>query len=254
MFCGNERHASPVKNRLRKLASAALCVPLLLPIALPVAPAHATDADADLMMTRPCQQKEKCVHTWSLTSRLGDILQSFEARLGPRNPKYRLLGVEFTKGGRPRIWYPLLGGKFRDVIIQLTPRARRSHGLAIFQLGHEAFHLMEPGDGVAASFLEEGLASYFAIAYMRSRGMHNGESFLTESSYRSSYEMVKKLAQLHRDFDRRLKRLRRLRGSFSRISSDDIREAFPRAPAQIARELAKRFRATPTPSGNISRP
>jgi hypothetical protein len=204
--------------------------------------AQAADATQDTMLSKPCRKGEGCLHHWTLTSRLGDILETYEKSLGPRNRTYRVLGIEFTTSGRPRIWYPDFGNGLHSVVVQLTQSARHDRNLALFQLGHEAFHLVEPIEpGTKGSFFEEGLASYFAVAYLDQIGVRDGAAFIAEKNYRLAYDLVVRLTKLHSDFHPRLKRFRELHRSFSRVSADDIRAAFPETPAVVAQQLARPF-------------
>lgn len=206
--------------------------------------AEATAARGDTMLSRPCKPGEKCLHHWTLTSRLGHILEAYEAVLGPRNRAYRILGIEFTTAGRPGTWYPDFGSGAKSIVVQLTDRARHDRNLALFQLGHEVFHLIEPiRPGSRGSVFEEGLASYFAIDYLERNGIRGGVRYITEESYLSAYRMVARLAALHRDFLPRLRRLRERHRTFSRLSSDAIRAAFPGAPAALVQKLAQPFGA-----------
>ncbi len=199
----------------------------------------------DTMLSKSCEQLENCPDGWTLTSRLGDILAVYEKVLGRRNQAYRILGIEFTTGKRPGTWYPDYGNGLQDVIVRLTQAARYDRDFALFQLGHEAFHLIEPiKPNSHGSFLEEGLASYFAVAYMDRVGVRGGAQYIVGKSYKSAYHMIGRLATLHRDFHARLRRLRELSRSFSELTADDIRAAFPEAPATIARQLAQPFTMT----------
>jgi hypothetical protein len=196
----------------------------------------------DLMLARPCPPTERCHQSWTLTSRLGAILEKYEKLVGPRDTTYRVLGVEFTTQSYPRIWYPDFGSGTRSVIVQLTEPARQNLALALFQLGHEAFHLLEPlGPGKPTSNWEEGLASYFAVQYLRGTNIGNGEAFLTERGYRAAYDQVVLVAGLHEDFHARLRRMRAGGGSIARAAADDIRAAFPKVPVAVAAELARPF-------------
>ncbi|MFT5507681.1 MAG: hypothetical protein ACI89J_000749 [Hyphomicrobiaceae bacterium] len=204
--------------------------------------AKIVDATQDAMLSKPCRKGDGCLHQWTLTSRLGHILETYEQLLGPRNRTYRVLGVEFTTSERPRVWYPDFGSGLQSVIVQLTQSARHNRKLALFQLGHEAFHLVEPIDpGTKGSFFEEGLASYFAVAYLDQIGIRDGAGFIAEKTYRLAYDLVARLAKQHSDFNPRLKRFRERHRSFSQISADDIRAAFPEAPAAAANQLARPF-------------
>jgi hypothetical protein len=197
---------------------------------------------ADQMVARPCLKREGCHQTWTLTSRLGQILEHYEKRIGRRSSTYRLLGVEFTTAPRPSIRYSDFGTGSRTIIIQLTQQAARDAELALFQLSHEAFHTIEPiKPGTAGSYLEEGVANYFAIDYLQRQGISSGQTFLTEQSYRSAYDRVVRLAELHDDFDERLRGLRQQTKSFSRVAPDDIRATFPNAPEGLAQQLAQEF-------------
>ena len=213
-------------------------------LAIPAAVSVDGDVNSrsDTMLSKSCKQRDNCVDGWTLTSRLGDMLAFYEAKLGRRNQAYRILGIEFTTKKRPLTWYPDYGNGLQNVIVRLTQRARHDRSFALFQLGHEAFHLIEPiKPNSTGSYLEEGLASYFAVAYMERIGVRDGAAFISESSYMRAYELVVRLAKQHKDFPSRLRRLRQQTRSFSRLNSDEIRAAFPDAPAAVARQLAEPF-------------
>ena len=203
---------------------------------------RAADAQTDLMLARDCAKGDGCTQTWTLTSRLGHILESYEKRLGPVNRAYRLLGIEFTSGPRPRIWYPNFGSGPKSIIIQLTHRARTAPELALFQLAHEAFHLLNPvKPGASASVLEEGLASYFATRYLEANAIAERATPPAEAAYKSAYDTVAGLAARYPDFDQRLRRFRELNGGFSNARPDEIRAAFPSIKARDAGRLAAAF-------------
>ena len=58
-------------------------------------------------------------YTWTLASRLEDMIYMAEELFGPRDQSYTMLGIEFVADG-PRIWYP---GDRKHIIIQLGPSA-----------------------------------------------------------------------------------------------------------------------------------
>ena len=203
------------------------------------------DGTGDPMLSQPCRKGAGCLHHWSLTSRLGHILEDYEKALGARSRAFRILGIEFTTSRRPGIWYPDFGSGPQSVIVQLTRSARHNRDLALFQLGHEAFHLIEPvAPGQKSSVFEEGLASFFAVAYLEKIGVRKDAQWIAGENYRLAYDLVVRLANLHDDFYPRLKRFRAQHRSFSRISAGDIRGAFPQVPTTIAQQLARRFEST----------
>lgn len=104
-------------------------------------------------------------YTWTLASRLGDMLQMAEELFGQRDSSYTILGVEFIIGV-PQIWYP---GDCKHIIIQLDEVAATNMSQACYQLAHETVHLLSPTGGNNANNFEEGVACYFAAYYMKNR-------------------------------------------------------------------------------------
>ncbi len=105
--------------------------------------------------------------TWTHTTRLGDFLAKAEARFGPRQMDWTILGIEFF-GDIPHIWY--LGGR-KHVAIRLTQNARFNINEALFQLAHETVHLLSPNNIGPALIIEEGIASLFADEMMAELNM-----------------------------------------------------------------------------------
>lgn len=100
-------------------------------------------------------------YSWTLVSRLGDMLQELERIYGPRDKSYTILGIEFEKNG-PQLWYP---GNRKDIIIQLSLEAQYDLPMALYQLAHEAVHLLAPTGGSHSTVFEEGFATVFAWDY-----------------------------------------------------------------------------------------
>ena len=79
--------------------------------------------------------------TYTLASRLGDILSLAEEKFGPRNPDFTILGVEF-RDGVPQTWFP---GNCKHIVVQLSLEAMHDEEQAVFQLAHETVHLLDGG-------------------------------------------------------------------------------------------------------------
>ena len=114
--------------------------------------------------------------TYSLTlAQLTSVfLNEIETLLGPRNPNYTYVGIEFdtTPNASPRIWFPHVGHPDRDkakpsdhIIIRLTETAQTNANLAIWQLARQCVHLIDPWntetEGRPTNYLEEGLATWY---------------------------------------------------------------------------------------------
>lgn len=105
---------------------------------------------------------------YTLTTILGEFLDDLEARYGPRDRSYTLLGIEFCEAG-PMIWYP---HNRKNVVVMLSTGVAPHPNNAIFELAHEAVHLLSPTGGRRAPVVEEGLASRFSVEQTQRYGSH----------------------------------------------------------------------------------
>ena len=171
--------------------------------------------------------------TWTLASRLGDMLHLAEELFGPRDKSFTILGVEIGPDV-PRLWYP---GNRGSVVVQLAPSAVAGMSRACYQLAHEAVHLLAPNGGGSAVNLEEGVACYFAELYMRKQF---GEPHWRPEipSYVRALSMVR--ARLDRDA-RCVRRLRDKSMSFSGIADGDLSREFPDLDPAARRFLLSSF-------------
>lgn len=96
--------------------------------------------------------------SWTLTSRLGHLLETAENSFGPRDRAFTPIGIEFG-GDRPTTWFP---GNADRVSIRLSMAAANSPSQAYYQLAHEVIHLLAPRAGKIACNFEEGLATTFS--------------------------------------------------------------------------------------------
>ena len=158
-------------------------------------------------------------YTWTLASRLGDMLSLAEELLGPRDMTYTILGVEIGPD-IPRLWYP---GNRKNVIVQLSPSAAKNPPRACYQLAHETVHLLAPNGGGPATNLEEAVACYFAGFFMRTRFAQS-----TWHPVEPSYTRGLSIISPRMDEDIRcIKRLRSRQVSFGEIQREELAAEFP---------------------------
>ena len=127
-------------------------------------------------------------HSWTITSKLGEILSIAETMYGPRDYSYTILGVEFNQDGHPRIWFP---GSRKNIIIQISMNCIDDLNRAVFQVAHEAIHCLSPTGSNNANVLEEGLANLFSIKYTQAYGHGTWES--NDKKYNDASELVEQL-------------------------------------------------------------
>ena len=136
--------------------------------------------------------------------------------MGHEIPSYQLCQPEFVNDG-PRIRFtPDESGVFAE----LSPKAWRHWGFAVFQLAHESVHLLDPGRRGTATYLEEGVA----VAFSHHVQPLYGTNIVTNRAlYRCAHELVKELPSGHLAADRIRQAVGRLRDA----TADDLRALFP---------------------------
>ncbi|WMD24007.1 hypothetical protein RAS12_30715 (plasmid) [Achromobacter seleniivolatilans] len=171
-------------------------------------------------------------YSWTLVTRLGDMLAKAEHAYGRRDQSYTLLGIEFREED-PQIWYP---GNCGHIAIQITTDVINDMPMACYQLAHECVHLLSPtGERVVNAF-EEGLATYFAHKYVQEEfGRYVPDSY---ASYAAAKNLVAELLALDSDA---VKVLRRVEPTISKITAEQITVAYPSLNPATAAALAAPF-------------
>jgi len=181
-------------------------------------------------------------YTWTLTTRLGQLLLQAERKFGSRDKTWTLLGVEFKTQGQPQVWYPSSGRNARLIAIQLTRNTATNKKRALFQLAHEVIHTLSPaGPGKKSSVFEEGIATYFSIHSLKGSGVTISSRYIASKVYKKAYKLIEELYAKHPDTDQRIKRLRYQGYTFSNIPYDILMQHFPSIDILDARLLTQRF-------------
>jgi hypothetical protein len=169
--------------------------------------------------------------TWTLASRLGQLLAKAESQFGPRDRSFTILGVEF-RAGVPQLWFP---GNCGHVIVQLGLPAMQEPNRAMFQLSHECVHLLDPAGG-ATNNLEEGVATYFGLEFMQSE---LGVNYSTgDPRYDAACTLVRTMLSVRGDA---VKELRRLHGPLRSITARQILTVCSGINPSVAQQLASPF-------------
>ena len=192
---------------------------------------HRININTDLLVAQPLPDNSG--YTWTLASRLGDMLHMADHFLGPRDCSYTILGIEFACDG-PQIWYP---GDRKYIVIQLSLCAAADMSRACYQMAHETVHLLAPTGGQNATNFEEGVACYFAAYYMKEK--------LNEFSWRPTLCSYKRaLAVITPRLDEDIYCVRRLREhqpSFQDITKEEISTEFPNLTSEAVDFLIRKF-------------
>ena len=172
-------------------------------------------------------------YTWTITTRLGDMLKVATELYGPRDITYTKLGVELIERPKPQIWYP---GNTTNVAIQITQSCQFNMSAAIYEVAHETIHCMMPHPGLSANVLEEGVATYFAIYY--SNTIMGENRTVEEQSYKFAYEAVEKLLKVKATA---ISDIRKIQPNLSLITKDILLTTVPQIDSTLSINLLKNF-------------
>jgi hypothetical protein len=181
-------------------------------------------------------------YTWTLTSKLAQILRSAEQRYGQRNQRWTLLGIEFSNDKQPKVWYPYAQQGEKFIIVQLTQAARCNPEIALFQLSHEVIHLLSPiGGRTQSNVFEEGLASYFSLETLKKQGYKVTDNYIVNKDYQAAYQAIASLYRLHPNSDTVIKNLRKEIITFKQLTPQQLQEAFPKISRILVQQLLHSF-------------
>lgn len=169
--------------------------------------------------------------SWTLASRLGQLLATAEERYGSRDREFTILGAEF-RDGAPGIWFP---GNRGHVVVQLGCSCLMNEVAALHQLAHECIHLLNPIP-TAASVLEEGLATWFARE--RVRALLKTEVNVTDPRYRGAEELVTPLMAGYPDG---IRQIRAVVPSLSSVDAGLLASVYPFLPPELVERLTAKF-------------
>lgn len=171
-------------------------------------------------------------NSWTLATRLGDMLYKAEEKYGQRDQSWTVLGVEFGIGN-PRIWFPTQG---KGIVIKLGTSALDNTITACYQLAHECIHLLSPCGSSAVPALEEGLATVFSEIYIADElGFH----YVTDDvPYANAAALVRELLSIAPDA---IIRLRGIEPSFTKFTTQTFVEAGLEVPSSLVEKLLAPF-------------
>jgi hypothetical protein len=186
------------------------------------------EVETDLLFANPIPGG----YTWTLPSRLGDMLRLAEERYGPRDLNYAILGIEFG-GDIPHIWFP---GNCHHVIVQIARYCINNLQHAYYQLAHECIHLLSPTGNANTIVLEEGLATHFSAAYMQEQFQSNW--YPGPGPYHDACLRVQQLLAVDPTI---IRTVRQQQATIAEISVADLRAANPNVGEELANTLTQPF-------------
>lgn len=193
-------------------------------------PARIPPLEPSLMVTSP----EATGLRNTLAYRFGEMMTIAQNLFGERDLLYLFLGFEFVHDhGRARFVSDTC------LSIQLSFRAMTNPMEAYFELAHECIHLLSPDPHKPATILEEGMATVFAIIYMR-----DTMKVKALTSRQEAYEEAGALVAMLMKIDPYgIKKIREEQPAIRKIDKTLILKYYPTVPEEVAARLARTFLA-----------
>lgn len=105
-----------------------------------------------------------------------EIINDLVSKVGFFNDNYIFAGVEYSNESFP---YVTLISETEHVHIMLTKEASTEDFMYLFQLSHECVHLISPANKIKSNYLEEGLATYNSLKWMKNKFNFDASSWVT---------------------------------------------------------------------------
>ena len=170
---------------------------------------------------------------WTITTILGNIFSAIEEKYGSRDLSYTILGVEIFDGSQPDYWYP---GDCKHITIRITKKCINNIYCAVYEVAHEAIHLLSPVEFGNSTYLEEGIATYFSKQYL----FHNtGFNMpIAGEKYQIAYNLTSKLLEIDESI---IKELRKVQPSISAITKEMLLHFNQSIPTDLDDKLPTNF-------------
>jgi hypothetical protein len=161
-----------------------------------------------------------------------------EAFFGPGTREYNFVGIQFVENGPYCQFYR----QKRDISISLQTDCMTNPSRAKFQLAHETVHVLAPFGHAQANVLEEGLACWFQLQWIRknSHQFEEPEKWLNlhDERYIAAYRLVEKW--IAPDLDS-LKRMRVTQPIFRNFDCNLMSLHYPHMPADAIAKILEDF-------------
>lgn len=170
---------------------------------------------------------------WTITTLLGHMLRQIKSEYGERDHTYEIIGIEMFDGAQPDYWFP---GDCGNVAIRITKGCVGDINEAAYQVAHEAVHLLNPKKFGKTTYLEEGLATYFAKHYLAYNA--HIDMPINGDDYRIAYDLTSKLLSIDNTI---IKTLRKIEPDISSFTPNMILSHCPKASPILVENLTTNF-------------
>ena len=191
---------------------------------------------AGVFVNHPAGNDSK--YAQQLRRHLANMFELAEDFFGCRDHRgYRCSGIEFHGAGSKIRYLSRPEHDDVNINIKLSQSAAKNMSHACFEMAHETVHLLAPTGSQNVTNLQEGLACFFSVYYMK--------TILNEPKWCYTKENQRRMLEL---FTPRLEEtpycIKELRGRqrwFQRLSKEDIRDLIPKLTEEEVYFLTSEF-------------
>lgn len=179
------------------------------------------------------------VFGWTAPTWFGLFLSEAEELYGKRDCQWTSLGIEISNGQNETNVCP----SKKQVHIRLQSTTLNEHDFTLYNLAHETIHVLGPVLKDEVNFLEEGVATLFALELKHYNDANcckimRSQLCADKNNYRPALEDVESLLRLRRDA---IFQLRKTEKYLSRITPSQIVDAVPACPKELSARLRAKF-------------
>lgn len=148
-----------------------------------------------------------------------DIINDLVSKVGFFNEDYIFAGVEYTNETFP---YITLISKTEHVHIMLTKESATDEYNYLFELSHECVHLISPSNEIKGTYLEEGLATYNSLKWMKKKFDFDANDWITGEYKKALNGILEIEKDNNQDIFEIIGKIRKKQPYLDRLNEDDF--------------------------------
>lgn len=161
------------------------------------------------------------------------IMNTVELLFGEKDSTFQFIGISLSEDA-PCLYFPN-GYETKKVEIRITSDCEYNLTKAVYQTSHECVHLLFPNPLGTSTYLEEGIATFFAIWYT-----NNNYGPIRNSD--KKYSIAANLAgMLHQSCPELIKKLRAIEPNTAKITQRMILKYYPTLNETLVNALTTNF-------------
>lgn len=148
-----------------------------------------------------------------------DVINDLVKTVGFFNDDYIFAGVEYSDENFP---YVTLISETGHVHIMLTKKTINDEHNYLFELSHECVHLISPSSEINGTYLEEGLATYNSLKWMKKKFNFDANDWITDEYKKALNGILELEKDNNQDIFEIIGEIRKRQPYLYRLTEDDF--------------------------------